>query len=212
MKSADLRQLLQRLSGYSPTEMDQRSRPLRNAGLINYGPRGRHAPDMSDLDTIMYLLSMVSRSAKDVAQVTKRAFYLPAVPHETRAPNIGVELGLFVAGFFTPDSKKTIHQIEIACDGSFAWADFEVGGHQFRVLFSDRPGTVDWVRDNPDAYDNQYAHYAGHTYIIRGGVIEQIRLKMFHPTEGGWVGDEKDRGSKIKAAISKQHDPAAAAE
>lgn len=75
MRSRQLQELLARELGRPLGEIDKRCRGLRSDGLIESGPRGLGAPDLSPEDAALHLLSMVSRRATDALDVARKAMY-----------------------------------------------------------------------------------------------------------------------------------------
>jgi hypothetical protein len=176
MIARDLERLLTFHSGYQAGEVDQRTRPLRGHNLIPHGPRGVNALDLEPLHAALMVLTMVSRRAADAGEVAMRAMDLELVPRRG-FPLDATALAVHLAAGIVAGSGL-LRRMDIACDGSIAWAEIVVKGKAHRVFFTDDPKVKRAVADDPSTYEATGGTYAGHWFILTGAVLDQITLKM----------------------------------
>jgi hypothetical protein len=176
MNTRDLERLLVRYSGYQPGEIDQRTRPLREHSLIPSGPRGVNAPDLEPLHAALVVLTMVSRRANEGGSTAMRAMNLKLAPRAGCRLD-SMDLATMLAGGLTMGSAF-LQRLEIACDGSMAWATIIEGRKTFRIFFTDEIRVARALKDDPSIYDATGGTYAGHWFIITGAIIDQILIEM----------------------------------
>jgi hypothetical protein len=185
MNTRDLERILVRYSGYQPGEIDQRTRPLRDHSLIPSGPRGVNAPDLEPLHAALVVLTMVSRRATEAGATAMRAMELKPAPRpgcRLDALNLAVTLAMGLT-----KGSAFLRRLEIACDGSMAWATIAHGRKVFRLFFTDDDRVLQALEDDPSVYDATGGTYAGHWFIINGAIIDQILIAIGDNDRAGYA-------------------------
>jgi len=167
---------------YSPSEIDQRTRFLRQLESFP-AVRGTNAPDIDPIHAAMMLLALVSRRAADSQDVFHRLIELQVVPRSDLEPDSMVAmihsmsvdksaplvtiLALFLMK--RPDPTRntwSVFDIAIRCDGSLARIRFGSGK---TLIYTDRADVRELYGAVPPAtYDAFYTHYIGHSFVIGG--------------------------------------------
>jgi hypothetical protein len=104
-----------------------------------------------------------------------RAMDLEMVPRQ-RCGLTGALAPVIAAGIVT--GSVWLKRVEIACDGSMAWATIADNKQTWRLLFVDDKKARRSIEADPAIYDAYGATYAGHWFILTGAVIDQIKLGM----------------------------------
>lgn len=180
MKAREFQMFLSTTTGATLGEVDQRTRFLREAGLIKSGARGSGAPDINAVEAACMILAMISRRASDAAQVFHRANMLPAVPRKIsdRLFLDGATLGAVTASAISSpvnwNEGLTIDRIEIEESGEFAWVRMGT----MSILFTDDEKVRDWITEFPDTYDKTCSSLARRCFVVGGALLEHVALKV----------------------------------
>ncbi|WP_018263423.1 hypothetical protein [Methylobacterium sp. WSM2598] len=116
MKAKQFEGQLAKLLAVTPSEVDQRVRPLREAGELP-SVRGRHAPEIEPALAAMMLLAMVPRRAGDSLTVMRRASALRCV----NGDEIDTQLATRLAHLLCEPEESWMKRLMVAGDGSAAW-------------------------------------------------------------------------------------------
>lgn len=144
MKSRDLQHRLVNFTGRTFADIDLRTRSLRAAGEITFGPRGTKAPDMSPVEIAMHLLALVARRASDAGEVTqqlvKRTCSIAHPDHADFLPSgksVATMLG-YALDEYAAAGASAIQGFEILDDGKRAWMHIKrQDGRIAKILFID---------------------------------------------------------------------------
>ena len=166
-----------RHSGYGPSEIDQRVRPLRELRLVPFGPRGPAAPHLEAMHGAFAVLSMVARRASDVKEVVQRAMKLQSVARDGWRP-LDHDVGLVAMIALALTDRNVVDRIEVFCDGSLAWVTLFLDGERRKVLFTDDEKIRDYVTAYPETYDATGAHYMGHRFVMTGALADALALEL----------------------------------
>lgn len=165
-------------SGYRPSEIDQRVRPLRDMDLVPHGPRGPAAPHLDATQGAVAVLSMIARRAADTKDVVKRALNLKAVARDGWLPSEGQDIALVPMIALALSTSGVVERIEILGDASLAWVTLIIESERRTVLFTDDEKIVDFVTSFPDTYDATGAHYMGHRFVMTGKLAEALAQEL----------------------------------
>lgn len=171
MTARELEALLQQLSGYSQSEIDQRIRPLRAANLIPHGPRGSNAPHMQPIDTVFALFAMISRRAVDAGPTAVRASALKLA----RRPEIdwysGATLLEVLEDAFTTYGPN-INRFEALSDGSAAWIELDQDGKSTTALFVEEKILKSKTKNKK--YENFGSALCNHRFIVGRKALSEL--------------------------------------
>ncbi|MCI5078241.1 hypothetical protein [Oricola sp.] len=180
MRAREFHQVLSMATGATLGEVDQRTRFLREIGVLQTGPRGHGAPNITPLEAACMLMVMVSRRAADSETVFVRANSLEAISRKAGGRDFlnGAKLGGVLASIIsTPDNWTdglAVDRVEVEENGEFAW--LRMSG--LDILFTSNTAVRDWVTQNPDAYSRQFDSSARRCFVIGGGLLHQIALEL----------------------------------
>lgn len=180
MKAREFQAFLGTMTGAPIGEVDKRTRPLREAGVIESGPRGPGAPDIEAVQATAMLLAMVSRRAVYSGEIFQIVSQLHAVPRVKGGREFlsGYQLGAAIASMISLNADWSegleVERIEIEENGKFAW--LRLSG--LNVLFTNDPTIREWVSDFPETYERQFASGAHRCFVIGGALLKQIALEL----------------------------------
>lgn len=192
MNSKEFERLLAFLSGWTKSEVDQRTRPLRELGILDKGA-GRHTPDLTHVHASTMLLTLVARRATDSLEITRkllrlRAVLPPKAPEWLQLMLTGDRLVEALALVLASPDSAVIEDLRIQADGSIAWVTIRRGATSCRVWFTASDEARQFVADYPDAYYAQGGTYVGHCFCMGEGAFAEIALSLREKTESGGVG------------------------
>jgi len=194
MTARELEALLRLLSHYTESEIDQRTRPLRDRNLIPHGPRGANAPHLEPHHAALVLLTMVSRRAVDAGKTAVRSAKLRLAPH--RAINLPQETELLsvLAKAFSADQPHIKRRFEALVDGSAAWVSYDQSGALATALFLEARA-IKAATKKAHLYESTGASLCNHRFVLGEGAFADL-IGEFNRTsdKSGWrLGDDNTR-------------------
>ena len=196
MNSRDLERLIGLWSIYPPYELERRMRTLRERDEIAYGPRGRHAPNISSVEAVVMLFAMASRKAADAASTAIKAMQLRPVPDGgelTFDQPLGKLLAYVLEGMLSDRDDLRVEQVEIESSARYAWVTFKYKKQSVGILFSNDEKIREDAEQDHDNYVRIGHIYFGHRVGLPGALFDQIALEMKGGTERGWVGNSDSK-------------------
>lgn len=202
MKVRDIQVFLSQRMGRQMGEIDQRIRPLRGAGALEFGPRGDAAPALKPAELCYILAAMASRRAADsLAPASRFMSDCRYVEHPRHAELVdyklphGTQAGVFLMLLLTHPEAFDADCFEISDDGAYAWFTFWKGGVLQRLFFSaDADEARDLVAGDERVYLRQGAHSVGSRFSIGGGALAELAMKLAAP-------DAKSAAPRAAAAM-----------
>ncbi|GJE60731.1 hypothetical protein [Methylobacterium trifolii] len=181
MNAKQFQSLLARMAGIPESEADQRMRVLRQAEIVPTGARGRNAPDIEPIHAAFMILSLISRRAVDAGAVAHRAANLQMLNGPIKE---GATLGALLAALVLHHGDALIRRVTVSEDGSAAWVLPEPGGAT-EWLFVEPQAAREIAQSgtNPADYGQSYM---GRRFVLGGGSIAQMGLKLSKAVESGW--------------------------
>src|SRR5262245_9743467 len=184
MTARELEALLRLLSHYTESEIDQRTRPLRDWNLIPHGPRGANAPHLEPHHAALVLLTMVSRRAVDAGETAVRASKLKLAPH--RAINLPHETRLLsvLAKAISAGQPHIKRRFEALVDGSAAW--YGQSGEVTTALFL-QARVIKAATKKAQLYESTGASLCNHRFVLGEGAFADL-IGGFNRTDekSGW--------------------------
>lgn len=192
MNSKEFERLLAFLSGWTKSEVDQRTRPLRELGILDKGA-GRHTPDLTHVHASTMLLTLVARRATDSLEITRKLLQLRAVlppkaPEWLQLMLTGDRLVEALALVLASPDSAAIADLRIPTNASHAWMTIRRGTSSYRVWFTESDKGRQFVADDPDTYYAQGGTYVGHCFCMGEGAFAEIALSLREKNGSGEAG------------------------
>lgn len=193
MNTKDFERRLTLLTGWTSSEVDQRMRPLREAGVLGRGA-GRHTPSLTAVEAVVMLLQLGARRASEATDYGKHAWNLKAVtppdaPEWIRVFLESERLVEVLAVALQSPHSVSVHSLRVASDASAAWVTFRRGSSFCEVWFTGSDEAREWVSAHPETYSNQGATYVGHNLFVGHAAFEEIVLSLDLTKQSGWVNE-----------------------
>jgi hypothetical protein len=196
IKARELQAFMAHRSNRTSGEVDQRMRPLREAGVISSGPRGDNALPLTPQEAAYGLASMISRRAADALAVAltfmRDCKYLEH-PRHGEIISVdgfvdGIGAGVVLALLLAEPATFDVHAFEISEDGRRAWLTLRVADRLEVLFFCDDAAAIrKYVAGIESRYLNQGASTLGSRMVFGGGLIDELALKLRDSDKAGYA-------------------------
>lgn len=194
------------LLGYPEGQVDQRTRPLREKGLLSSGPRGLAAANITTVEAAMVLCCLAPLRANDASTIGLTICNLEFVPipgeleelfklPNGRRASFGAVVGLLLSD----PSALNWDRIEIAANGSMAV--IFAGARRLMFVLDRRAAEVEIAGDRA-RYDRKAEADCGHIFKLTFAMVAFL---------GSWLSEDPPEAIRRldmwEGAISLGHRP-----
>lgn len=168
MRAREFESSLIGLSPWRPSEIDQRTRGLRDAGMLPVGGRGLNAPDIEPQHAAAILLSLAaSDRAPDAVDAARTR--LEMVPVEGKSPAATQNFATALAAILSdPDYKLKVKRVVVCRTWPEASIEYR-GTHGKREFVTYRPA---------DFPKQGYGFAARVDTTLDGGLLHQLAIDL----------------------------------
>lgn len=183
---------------YSASDIDQRTRRLRELSLLPDGGRGRHAPDINACDAALLFLALLADEAADAGKVACLAGALRLVEPTLikdpfgRRPRPSSLTLVWALTFLLQELEFDWRHLLIASDGRWATLTITRDGHPFDLEFAPRPEVL-------GAYDSRGSWRSGRSVDFKALFMKNFALNGLRGIKSGWVGEEGSPSTRALA-------------